>query len=250
MNCLIEICCGDIESVIAAANGGADRIELCSALSEGGLTPSTGLIAEAVRCGSTVNVLIRPRRGDFIYSKAETEVMLHDIRTAAALGANGIVAGALNADGSIDIYTCKCLISEAKSHGLEVTFHRAFDMCADPYVALEAIIHMQADRILTSGLAATALEGAETLRKLREIACGRIKIMAGCGVTPENVSEILIRTGVGEIHASAKKSIGSSMRFRNESAKMGNEDSDEFSRTITSEKTVRQLVEIIHNHES
>lgn len=249
MNGLIEICCGDIESVIAAANGGADRIELCSALSEGGLTPSAGLIAQAIRYGIPVNVLIRPRRGDFLYSEAEADIMAHDIRTAASLGANGVVVGALNADGSIDSETCQSLISIAKNHGLEITFHRAFDMCADPYTALETIIALGADRILTSGLATTALEGAETLRKLHEISRDRIIIMAGCGVTPENISDILKRADVREVHASAKMSIGSRMMFRNENAKMGIESSDEFLRNVTSENTVRKLVEIIHNHE-
>lgn len=247
MNRILEICCADIESVDAAVRGGADRIELCCALSEGGVTPSAGLIAEAVSRNVPINVLIRPRSGDFAYSSDEINVMLRDISLAAAFGANGVVIGALLPNGSIDVKACRRMTEAAKEKGLSVTFHRAFDMCSNAMEALEDVVSTGADRILTSGLASTALNGADLLAKLNNAAAGRITIMAGCGVTPDNISEIIQRTGVTEVHASAKTTKQSSMTFRNETAKMGKADADEYARTVTSETNVAQLANIIHN---
>lgn len=248
MQRLLEICCSDIESVDAAIAGGADRIELCSALSEGGVTPSAGMISEATKRKIPVNVLIRPRGGDFVYTKTETEIMLADIDIAASLGANGVVIGALRPDGLIDTEISASLISKAQSLGLETTYHRAFDMCSDPDSSLETIISLGANRLLTSGLAATALNGAEFISRLRIIADNRIKIMAGCGVTPMNVAEIIHKSGVVEIHASAKTRIESSMSFRNMNAKMGT--ADDYSRTITSKEIVNNLSKIIHEYDT
>lgn len=245
---LVEICCGDIESVVAARQGGADRIELCSALAAGGLTPSAGMIETAVTVGvPEVNVLIRPREGDFLYSDAETQVMLRDIRQSAEAGANGVVIGALNADGTIATGTCRRLIEMARDHGLSVTFHRAFDQCSNPLRSLEEIIDLGCDRLLTSGQASSALIGAELIGSLQRHAGSRIIIMAGAGITPDNAAEVIRATGVSEIHASAKTTTESQMAFRISKVTMGRDDVDDYSRQVTSADTVARLASIIHN---
>lgn len=242
---LLEVCCGDIRSVYAAKAGGARRIELCTALSEGGVTPSAGLIREAVRSGiQTVHVLIRPRGGDFLYNEEEIRVMETDIRNAVSAGVHGVVIGALTADGRIDTAACRRLIAAAGS-GISVTFHRAFDLCHDPHEALEDIIRLGCDRVLTSGLAPSALEGAETLRQLNRQAAGRITILAGGGVTPANALEILSATGVTELHASAKTTVGSLMQFRRGSVSMGAADRDEYSRQETDTSVVSAIIAAI-----
>lgn len=243
---ILEVCCGDADSVVAANLGGADRIELCSGLSEGGLTPSAGIILEACKTDTPINVLIRPRGGDFCYSKAEVNIMLHDIECAYLLGAKGVVLGALYSDGTIHTRACSKLINTAKSFGLEVTFHRAFDMCSNPEEALKLLIDYGVDRLLTSGLAANALIGANLIKSLCEISDNRIKIMAGCGVTPQNVVEIIEKTGVNEIHASAKMTTKSIMEYINPNARMGS--IDDYTRIVTSEDTVKELATIIHSY--
>ncbi len=245
---LLEICCGDIKSVVAARQGGADRIELCSALAAGGLTPSAGMIETAVTVGvPEVNVLIRPRESDFLYSDAEIQVMLRDIRQSAEAGANGVVIGALNADGTIATGTCRRLIETARDHGLSVTFHRAFDQCSNPLRSLEEIIDLGCDRLLTSGQASSALIGAGLISSLQRHAAGRIIIMAGAGITPDNASEVMRATGVSEIHASAKTTAESQMAFRISKVTMGSIDVDGYSRQVTSADTVARLASIIHN---
>ncbi len=242
---MLEICAADIESVLAAQRGGADRVELCSALGEGGTTPSAGLISETLRSTDLkVHVLIRPRSGDFIYSESEVRTMISDIRIATELGAHGIVIGALDKFGNIDPDICRRLIDAGQ--GLSVTFHRAFDMCADKISALEQIIEFGCNRILTSGGASTAYEGRDIIRKLYELADGRISIMAGCGVTPSNADAIMSYTGIKELHASARETIGSTSVFRHKGVNMGNPDNDEYSRSATSERIVRELSNIIH----
>lgn len=243
---MLEICCGDIESVIAAAKGGADRVELCSALSEGGLTPSIGLIKAAVNIpGIRVHVLIRPRNGDFLYNDTERDIMISDIEAARKAGAHGVVIGALTPDGDIDIDTCSSLINAAD--GMDVTFHRAFDVCRNPEEALETIIKLGCTRILTSGQMPSAIEGTATLRKLNELASGRIILLAGAGVSSGNAKDIIIQTGISELHASARSTVSSAMRFRNSQVSMGNKDSDEYSRLITDADIVKQLSEIVHS---
>lgn len=243
---MLEICCGDIESVIAAAKGGADRVELCSALSEGGLTPSIGLIKAAVNIpGIRVHVLIRPRNGDFLYNDTERDIMISDIEAARKAGAHGVVIGALTPDGDIDIDTCSSLINAAD--GMDVTFHRAFDVCRNPEEALETIIRLGCTRILTSGQMPSAIEGTATLRRLNELASGRIILLAGAGVSSGNAKDIIIQTGIRELHASARSTVSSAMRFRNSQVSMGNKDSDEYSRLITDADIVKQLSEIVHS---
>lgn len=201
----LEVCCADIESAIAASQGGAHRIELCSALSADGLTPSAALIAAARALPALkLHVLIRPREGDFVYTPSEEAVMLADIGVAADLGADGVVIGALTPAGEIDIPLCMRLVSKARARGLQVTFHRAFDRCVDPFSALEQIIAMGCTRILTSGQAPSAAEGIALLSELNARAGGRIIIMPGAGVNPSNAARILAGTGCTEIHSSCR----------------------------------------------
>lgn len=199
----LEICCGDLESVRAAIEGGAHRVELCSALELDGLTPSKETVESAMRMGIPVHVLIRVREGDFVYSEEELCRMQHDIRLAKECGAAGVVVGALTADGSIDIEAMRFLLDEAD--GLSITFHRAFDVCKNTSRALEQIISLGCHRLLTSGQAPTAEQGIPLLKQLVEQAAGRIIIMPGAGVNPQNASKILAETGATEIHGSLRK---------------------------------------------
>lgn len=199
----LEVCCGDMQSVLAAKEGGADRIELCQALEVDGLTPSAEMMAEAIGLGIPVQVLIRPREGDFVYDEAEIETMLKEIRLAKRLGANGVVIGALKSDGSIDEETIRCLVSEAT--GLSITFHRAFDVCSQPTEALEQIVSLGCHRLLTSGQAPSAEQGIPLIKKLVEQSGGRLIIMPGAGVNKENARRILSETGAHEIHGSLRR---------------------------------------------
>ena len=199
----LEVCCGDMESVLAAKAGGANRIELCRALEVDGLTPSAEMMESAISLGIPVQVLIRPREGDFVYNEAEVESMLHDIRLAKRLGANGVVIGALKADGSIDEDTIRRLVEE--SEGLSITFHRAFDVCSQPLQALEQIVDLGCHRLLTSGQAATAEQGIPLIKKLVGLASERLIIMPGAGVNVENARHILAETGAHEIHGSLRR---------------------------------------------
>jgi len=199
----LEVCCGDMQSVLAAKAGGANRIELCRALDVDGLTPSKEMMEEAIGLDIPVQVLIRPREGNFVYNEAEVESMIRDIRLAKRLGANGVVIGALKPDGSIDEETIRYLVEAAK--GLSITFHRAFDVCSQPLEALEQIIALGCHRLLTSGQAATAEQGIPLIKQLVELAGERLSIMPGSGVNPENACKILSETGAKEIHGSLRK---------------------------------------------
>ena len=199
----LEVCCADLQSVRAATEGGAHRVELCRSLELDGLTPSAEMMEEAIGMGITVQVLIRPREGNFVYNKDEVLCMQHDIREARRLGANGVVIGALKPDGSIDEETVQRLVGEAE--GLSITFHRAFDVCAQPLEALERIIVLGCHRLLTSGQAPTAEQGIPLLKDLVKQSAGRIIIMPGAGVNPENAHHILSETGATEIHGSLRK---------------------------------------------
>ena len=242
---ILEICAGSVESAIAARDGGAQRIELCAALEVGGVTPSAGLIAEARKIeGLVLNVIIRPRGGDFLYNEHEAACMEQDIRTCRELGVDGVVIGALTAEGDIDTTLCGRLIKAA--NGMSVTFHRAFDMCRDPKEALGQLISLGCHRVLTSGQAATAEAGIQLLKELVQLAGERIIIMPGCGVNSGNAARILKETGATEIHASARKSVGSGMLFRHSGVSMGNPGSDEFARKETDVNEVRAIVNSLY----
>ena len=199
----IEICCGSIQSAANAKAGGAVRIELCQGLIEGGTTPSPATIDYAVRnLGLRVFVLIRPRGGDFCYNELEVKTMEEDVAYCKKAGVAGIVVGFLHPDGSIDTELTRRFVKLAAP--VPVTFHRAFDRCPEPLKALEQIIDCGCARILTSGCNPTAMEGADMLQQLVKQADGRITILAGSGVTPENALELRKKTGVSEIHGSCK----------------------------------------------
>ena len=199
---IIESCCSSVESVRRAIQRGANRIELCRDLDTGGVTPSEEQIMEALEiAGRTpVNVLVRPRDGDFVYSEEGIGAMLESVRLCKKLGVNGVVIGALTPEGKVDIKTIRRLMEEAAP--LHVTFHRAFDECDDPSSALEDIIGLGIERLLTSGHHITAYDGRFALKSLIDQARGRIVVMPGCGITPSNLEEIAKETGATEFHGS------------------------------------------------
>jgi len=210
---LLEVAANSVASALAAQAGGAGRVELCSALELGGLTPSHASIAMVrERLRIPLYVLIRPRAGDFLYDDDECEAMRRDIETCAALGCDGVVLGVLDADGGVDMQRCYELIATAGHLG--VTFHRAFDLVSDPRRALEDVIALGCERVLTSGGQASALEGAALIRGLIEQASGRIALMPGAGVMADNLAALANATGAREFHASAKRQLASGMRHR------------------------------------
>lgn len=244
MGRLIEVCANSVESAVKAQEGGAYRVELCAGIPEGGTTPSYGEIAVARKLltHTRLHVIIRPRGGDFLYSPLEEEIMAHDIDMATRLGADGVVIGCLKADGSIDTDMAGRLL-EHVGKGMSVTFHRAFDMCCDPMEALEQIVGLGIDRILTSGQEATAEQGIPLLRQLVERAAGRIVIMPGCGVNAGNIEKIARETGATEFHLSARSSVGSGMVYRNRRVSMGGTvHIDEYSRDVTDPAKVRAVL--------
>ena len=214
-NVKFEICSGSLQSALNAQEAGAHRVELCSALSLGGIAPSYGFIEMArKRLKIDVNVLIRPRQGDFLYDSDEIAVMIRDIIACAQMGVNGVVIGALDPFGNVDVDACRAMVAVAKHHGMSVTFHRAIDRACNIMAALEDIISLGADRVLSSGGKRTSYEGLETLAKMNEVAAGRIIIMPGGGVNAGNIKEILTVSGAGEIHFSGSDTIQSDMVYR------------------------------------
>jgi len=212
---LLEVAAGSLASALAAQAGGAGRVELCGNLADGGVTPSCGLIAAARdHLRIPLYVLVRPRGGDFLYDEAEFDVMYRDVEACVRLGCDGVVIGMLDADGGVDVARCRTLLEAAGQLG--ITFHRAFDAVRDPASALEDVIALGCERVLTSGSCRSALEGAENIAALVRQAAGRLSVMAGAGVRPENVAELLARSHVGEVHASARSLQRSVMRWRNE----------------------------------
>ena len=211
----IEICIGSLQSALNAYNAGANRVELCSALSLGGITPSAGLIKQVKEAiPIDVNVLIRPRQGDFLFSTSELNLMLDDIKICADYGVSGVVVGALNEQGDVDMNFSAKMINLAKKLGLSVTFHRAIDRSRDILKSVEDIIELGADRILSSGGEMSAYKGMEMLETMNKLANNRIIIMPGAGVNAKNIKEIITKTGVSEIHFSASENIESKMKYR------------------------------------
>jgi copper homeostasis protein len=238
----VEICIDSIEGALAAEQGGAQRVELCANLVEGGTTPSSGMIALARQhLAIALNVIIRPRGGDFYYSDLEFAVMQHDVVQAKALGADGVVIGLLHPDGTIDQERSAILIALARP--LSVTFHRAFDMTVDPRQALDDLIALGVDRVLTSGQANTALDGLELITALVKQAADRLIVMPGGGINEMNVQPIIERTGAREVHLSARHTVESAMTFRNEAVYMGLPEFSEFQRKTTDGARVRAIVQ-------
>ncbi|MDI7862301.1 copper homeostasis protein CutC [Rhizobiaceae bacterium n13] len=202
---LLEVCVGDVQGLETAVAAGADRIELCSALAVGGLTPSAGVMALAATKPVPSFAMIRPRAGDFVYSEAELDVMMGDIDAARNAGLPGVVFGANHPDGRLDLASLERLV--ARSAGLGLTLHRAFDLVPDVEEAIEAAISLGFERILTSGGAKSALQGVEILERAIVHARGRISVMPGSGVTIETIDPLLSRLAVGEVHSSCSSGV-------------------------------------------
>lgn len=211
---LLEIACNSAMSAVAAQHGGANRIELFENLEQGGTTPSLGSIAVArEQLQIPLFVLIRPRPGDFHYGSVEAEIMLRDIRHCRQLGCDGVVIGALTVDAEIDMTLCRELVSAAGP--MDITFHRAFDAARDLPTALEQIAGLGIKRILSSGGHASAAEGSAVLSSLAEQAGSRLALMAGAGLSAQNITEVALKTGCVQLHASAKGRHRSAMRYQN-----------------------------------
>ncbi|HVW12485.1 MAG TPA: copper homeostasis protein CutC [Mucilaginibacter sp.] len=241
----LEVCANSLSSALAAQEGGAMRVELCDNLGEGGTTPSYGTIELARKLlNIKLYVLIRPRGGDFLYNDLEFEIMKADIRFCIEIGCDGVVIGILNADGSVDKARCAELVGIAKAGGLGVTFHRAFDMCADMDAALEDIVDLGCERILTSGGKSTAIEGIHAIARLIGKAGRRIIIMPGAGVNEITVADMVEFTGAVEIHASAQKQVKSQMRYRNDHILMGHTETDEYSYSQTDAERVKEIIRL------
>ena len=237
-----EVCANGVESCLAAQEGGANRVELCAGIPEGGTTPSYGEIKVARRLltSTRLHVIIRPRGGDFLYTPLEVERMEEDIRMCRELGVDGVVIGCLKADGSLDLEANRRLKDAAGD--MSVTFHRAFDRCADPRKALAELIAQRFDRILTSGQQPTALEGTPLLKELHEQTNGRIILLAGCGVNEQNIATIAQATAIQEFHFSARTAVKSKMMFSNPDVYVGAKDADEDTLNITSAERVANTI--------
>jgi copper homeostasis protein len=239
----IEVCAATVKSVIEAVKGGASRVELCDNLFEGGTTPSAATIeVSSALVKIPIYVMIRPRGGDFLYSDAEFEIMKRDVRYAKKYGASGIVTGLLLSDASVDERRTKELVTIARELDMGVTFHRAFDMTANHRKALETIISIGCERILTSGGENKAIDGKALIRDLVTAADGRISIMAGSGINPYNVKELREYTGVDEIHVSGKRRVPGGMLYRNSKINMGGLPGiPEYDMDITDAEIIRRL---------
>ena len=240
----LEICCYSVLSCTNAEEGGADRIELCGSMPEGGITPSYGTLKAAIaKVNIPIFVMIRPRGGDFLFNDSEKEAMIADIEILKTLRPGGFVIGALKSDGSLDLKTIE---EQLKAIGsFPVTFHRAFDMCKNPDEAVVELANLGIENILTSGLYQNALEGVDQLKRFVDISEGKINIMAGSGVNPYNIPTIA-KAGVHAFHFSAKKMHSSQMEFRNDRINMGGDKSvDEFAIYEADPELVTQAKRII-----
>jgi copper homeostasis protein len=242
MNYKLEICVDTVGSAIEAQNAGADRIELCNNLSEGGITPGIGTISSA-RNNLTIglHVMIRPRGGDFLYTDLEYEIMRREIESCGECGVDGIVLGILESGGTIDVERTARLIEFARP--MSATFHRAFDMCNDPFKSLDDVIATGAERLLTSGLKNKADEGTELISQLVRQSGKKIIIMPGSGINESNIELIAINTGAAEFHLTARKIIESEMTFRRQNISMGSTlNIPEFSRKVVDPDMIRSII--------
>ena len=238
---VIEIAVDSTESALAAEQGGAQRVELCSALREGGLTPSLGLVRTVrAACSIALFTIIRPRSSDFLYTEDEFRTMQEDIRIMGQERVNGVVFGLLTQDGHIDKERTRALVELA--HPMQVTFHRAFDMTADPERALEDVIACGVQRVLTSGGAPTAWAGRKRLQALVRQAAGRTTIVVGGGVRPATISRLIASTGATEFHSSMRRIMPSLMRYQARKLNLGEPGVDEFSRNLVLAEEVRELL--------
>ena len=248
MKLTFEISIDSVRSAINAQKAGANRVELCAGLMEGGTTPSTGMI-KAVRSAVNLDmfVIIRPRGGDFLYTDEEFEVMCTDIIEARQNGADGIVSGALTAYGEIDTEKTKKMAELA--YPLPFTFHRAFDMCKDPFSALEQLIELNVARILTSGQKNSAEEGADVIKELVKKAGNKITVMPGAGINDKNILKLIDETKAREYHFSGKKRYPSNMKYFNHDIVMGNSgDVDEYAIFVADTEIIRNVISKAYDH--
>ena len=243
---MLEICCYSIDSALMAQRGGAQRIELCDNVYEGGTTPSYGTIKKVrAELDIDVNIIVRPRGSDFVYSKNEFEIMKEDIEMSKMLGVDGIVIGLLNTDGTVDISRTKALVELARP--MSVTFHRAFDLTLDFKKSLEDVIATGCDRILSSGQENKAVEGLDTLAKMVKQANGRIIIMPGSSLDENNVKTIKEATNANEFHGSLRTPTESKMKFRKQGINMGGVPNiSEYEIFVSDPERIRKVVEIIN----
>lgn len=241
---VLECCVDSVESAMNAANGGASRLELCSNLVIGGTTPDVALVKEIRKYSDIrIHALIRPRFGDFCYTRHEVEIMKAQIRALKEAGVEGVVIGVLDEDGNLNMPVMRELMVEGE--GLSVTLHRAFDMCRDPLTALEEAIELGVDTILTSGQKQSAWEGRELLRQLIKQADDRIDIMAGAGIDAPTIEKLIPVTGGISYHMSGKITLDSPMRYRKEEVSMGLPSLSEYEIWQTSEKAIREAFEVL-----
>ena len=235
---LLEICVDSFESARRASENGADRIELCGDLLVGGVSPSPFLIEQVVeRIQTPVNVLLRPRFGDFCYRDEEKQILLREVAFCAGAGVNGVVIGALTPEGDLDVpFLSRCM---AEAGDLEVTLHRCFDVCRDPFAALDTACDLGIQTILTSGQRATAPEGVENLKALCRHAADRIHLLAGSGVSAANIPMLHRQTGIRHFHLSAKSPEPGPMTYRREGVPMGLPMASEFDRQYASPEAIR-----------
>ncbi|WP_253377737.1 copper homeostasis protein CutC [unidentified bacterial endosymbiont] len=243
---LLEICCYSVECAVTAQQRGADRIELCAAPKEGGLTPSYGVLKSAREAVTVpVHPIIRPRGGDFCYTAGEFSAMLEDIARVGALGFPGLVIGLLDEDGNVDLPRMCQVMHAAK--GMDVTFHRAFDMCRNPFQAVDMLMELGVARILTSGQQPCAEKGLQIIMELKAHS-GAIKVMAGAGVRASNL-ELFLNAGVEELHSSAGQWIPSPMRYRNTGLSMSTDaKADEYSRYGVDGESVAVMKSMIEHY--
>jgi copper homeostasis protein len=242
---VFELCAESVDACLAAHAGGAHRLELCTALSEGGLTPSHGLLHEAVRkSGLPVHVLIRPRGGDFVYTPAEMDVIREDLKYARSLGASGVVLGVLRSDGTVDIEQTRQLVEMAAP--LEVTFNRAFDYTESQEQSLENVIAAGCKRVLTSGGKSDVVRGAESLARLVKQASGRIDLAVGGGLRLNNASAVARATGAQHFHGSVRSRVTSPMLYRGPGM-LEDEGSSADIRFVVDSRDVRQMIENLSN---
>ena len=239
---LVEACVDAIDAASAAERGGAGRIELCGELLQGGVTPSAGLIgAVRARLRIPLFVLVRPRAGDFLYDADEVDVMHRDIALAKSLGADGVVVGALTADGDVDASIMKELIEAARP--MQMTFHRAFDFARDQDSAIDALMQLGVDRVLTSGGAATALEGAASLARLVQRTGNAMTVLAGGSITASNVAQIVSDSGVREVHVRAAIRVDSAMSYRHRSVTLARQQPlGDYERVVTDAAEMAKVV--------
>jgi len=238
----IEVCANSIASALAAQTGGAARVELCAALAEGGITPSAAAVELArERLQIPLHVLIRPRGGDFCYDDTEFAVMLYDIACCRRMRADGVVLGILQPDGAVDQARTRELTAAARP--MKVTFHRAFDMAADPLRALDDLLELGVERLLTSGQRGSAVEGKALIAELVRRSGDRLIVMPGAGVKEDNITDLIAATGAREFHLSGQKRIPSRMEFRNPHVFMGVPGLPEYEIGVTDAEKIRRVVQ-------